>query len=447
MNHKFDLIIIKFKDLSDNENNDIHSLINKINLWGSIAIITENNEEYFLIENKLKDLIDITSFKINITDQKNLILIFNGTQKISFLNDVTDKYFKFLKARQLKPSKIGLAFLGKNNYENEKIILKDCVKNNFVYETWFRNEIWSGTYNSFSQIINESVFCMHDSEFIFWIHPRVNTTFEIIENLLVLLCSGYAFVSEVNFGLFGCSKQLFRKIGLMDERFIGGECEDLDWFFRLKMNNISFFERGNESICLPRVSSWGIFRGLSHTQFEEKWLRVGENQNYNSYTETDWTLSKDCETEKKLIDYKSRPDIEKTWLNCDHSFGKTWLADNAVKISFVKNEYLESEEFVNSTFLINVEENYIRFEFLCEKNLFIMATVHNKNGVVISGCRIKNNSFYMVPSSPLKENELYELRINFGQYRLTQFFVNKIPFNLKMDNFAIKIKNKKLKNF
>lgn len=434
----FDLVIIKYSDLKKDLKFNIEHFLKKINLWGSIFIVAENEEECCDLELTLNEFINITSFKLKSSEDKTLIILFNGFKKISFLNEKDTNYYNFIKARQLKPLNIGLAFLGKNHYDCEKKIIYDCSRN-FNLESWHRNDVWAGSYNSFSQIVNESLFSLPNSEFVFWIHPRTCANSDMIEELLLLLCSGYAFVSEINFGLFGCSKQLFRKIGMLDERFVGGECEDLDWFFRLKMHNLSFFERGNEKICVQRQSSWDVFRGLSHTQFEEKWLRVDENKNFNSYRTT-WTLSKHFEEEKKFNDKKHRFDIEKTWLDNNYSFGKTWLAEDTMLISIVENNFTEKEEIINSTLLIDIENETIKFEFFCEKLLFIMITVHNKNGVVIYGCRIKNNSWYKIPTSTLMPDEFYEIRVNYGQYRMAHFFVNKIPFHVSINDFAMKIK-------
>jgi hypothetical protein len=63
-----------------------------------------------------------------------------------------------------------------------------------------------------------------------------------VEDILTLLQSGYACATKYSEGFMGFTKQLFRKIGLFDERFLGGGYEDDDFVLRLKLADLAYFE-------------------------------------------------------------------------------------------------------------------------------------------------------------------------------------------------------------
>jgi len=63
---------------------------------------------------------------------------------------------------------------------------------------------------------------------------------ENIQKTVKLIEEGYAFVGMYRFGFFGFKKELFRKIGPMDERYVGGCWEDDDFYIRLREANLSF---------------------------------------------------------------------------------------------------------------------------------------------------------------------------------------------------------------
>jgi hypothetical protein len=114
--------------------------------------------------------------------------------------------------------------------EQEKELNK--LSSKYQIERWYRHERVEGNYVSFSQMVNDSIDDT-DSEFMLFCNQKTNITSEDIEFIIDKLSTGYCFASVVSFGFFGFSKELIRRIGMLDERFIGGEYEDDDFAVRL----------------------------------------------------------------------------------------------------------------------------------------------------------------------------------------------------------------------
>jgi hypothetical protein len=348
--------------------------------------------------------------------------------------------FKLLSGRKMKPKRITLAFIGKISQERHGEFLKECSEN-YEVEIWEREKNFDGFYNSFSQIINESVI-ESESEFIFWIHPRVTVNFEMLDSLVLLLCSGYAFASEINFGFFGCPKQLFRKIGMFDERFVGSEHEDTDWFFRMKFNGIPSFERGNHEICPDDAHVWGPLRGLGRTIFEEKWIRRFDDL-YTWEWPYNWCLSKFYENEKKLNDGKDNCKIESTWGDISISHGTSFIPRLSLSCNLHENIFEEDYEVIDSEIQIKLERNSLFVQFTCPEKTFVFVTAHDKSGKVATSMRIISNQWFSNPIKPINHNDSCEIRINCGQYRVFHGFLK--PGTEQNIKTGLKIKTQKLK--
>ena len=63
-----------------------------------------------------------------------------------------------------------------------------------------------------------------------------------IDKILNYINDGYGLVALYRFAFFGFFKELIRRIGFMDERYIGGGYEDCDFLRRLIEHNISYIE-------------------------------------------------------------------------------------------------------------------------------------------------------------------------------------------------------------
>jgi hypothetical protein len=96
-------------------------------------------------------------------------------------------------------------------------------------------------YASYSELINDSVVSS-PSEWVILINDRTHPTVESVKKMISLLESGFACVLLYNVGFMGFSKELIRKIGWWDQRFLFGGWEDRDWVWRLQKANLAIYE-------------------------------------------------------------------------------------------------------------------------------------------------------------------------------------------------------------
>jgi hypothetical protein len=118
-------------------------------------------------------------------------------------------------------------------------------------------------YESYSELINHSV-ATSSTEFIILINDRSHPTVEEVKKMLRLLEEGFACVLLYNVGFMGFSKELIRKIGWWDQRFIHGGWEDVDWVFRICEANLALYEsqesKYDQSWKSPLNFPWGSYR-------------------------------------------------------------------------------------------------------------------------------------------------------------------------------------------
>lgn len=109
-------------------------------------------------------------------------------------------------------------------------------------------------YPSFSKLVNDAIVLCPTEIMIFCSH-RVRPTPQNIQLLLDRIDAGYGLATLYRLGCFGFNKELIRKIGFFDERYLGGGYEDNDFYIRLQEANISYYE--DESIEYhPGESTW-----------------------------------------------------------------------------------------------------------------------------------------------------------------------------------------------
>ncbi len=123
-------------------------------------------------------------------------------------------------------------------------------------------------YPSFSKLVNE---CVHsaNTETVILMSDKVKPKETDVKKVLDLLDQGFGFVGLYRLAFFGFKKELFRKIGPFDERFVGGGYEDDDFYIRLKEANISMYIT-EEVEYERRESSWQFTEACKH--FLNKWL-------------------------------------------------------------------------------------------------------------------------------------------------------------------------------
>jgi len=122
-------------------------------------------------------------------------------------------------------------------------------------------------YPSFSKLINDCVI-ESPTEIIIICNDKARPRKEHIDKVLNLLEQGYGFAGLYAWGFFGFKKELFRRIGFMDERFIGGNYEDCDYLRRMMEADIAMY---NTFEIDYRVmgSGWDITKTKSH--YDKKW--------------------------------------------------------------------------------------------------------------------------------------------------------------------------------
>jgi len=120
---------------------------------------------------------------------------------------------------------------------------------------------------SFSKLVNT---CVESSptETIVMMSDKVRPNIDHLHKLLKLLEDGYAFVGLYRFAFFGFKKELFRRIGPMDEGYIGGEYEDDDYYFRLKEADLSLYLSHDVPYSIA-PSGWN--NSVSRKYFLKKW--------------------------------------------------------------------------------------------------------------------------------------------------------------------------------
>jgi GT2 family glycosyltransferase len=121
---------------------------------------------------------------------------------------------------------------------------------------------------SFSRLVN-SCAAKCNTEIVIMMSDKVLPRAEHVHKLLNLLNNGYGFVGLYRFAFFGFKKELFRKIGPMDERFVGGGFEDDDFYIRLKEANIAMYVT-HDVPYNTALSSWDQTR--TQEIFINKWI-------------------------------------------------------------------------------------------------------------------------------------------------------------------------------
>ena len=122
-------------------------------------------------------------------------------------------------------------------------------------------------YPSFAQLINHCIVAS-STEITLICNDKARPRIVDFEKTISLINEGYGFVGLFYFGFFGFKKELYRKIGPLDERFVGGNYEDCDFLRRSNEANIAWYG-SNEAPYLEGPSSW--MKGPSTQHFFNKW--------------------------------------------------------------------------------------------------------------------------------------------------------------------------------
>ena len=184
-------------------------------------------------------------------------------------------------------------------------------------------EFYDGTgMASFSKLVN-SCAAKCPTEIVLMMSDKVMPTSEDVKKAIVLLEKGYGFVALYRFAFFAFRKELFRKIGPMDERFVGGGYEDDDFYIRMKEANIAMYV--TEEVAYTKSgSSWDYSESVKH--FINKWI-----PNFNP----DVKLHHN-EIERRIPEmlhpYEFGPSVPTTFLDWSHTYSPPSKARKYTKI-------------------------------------------------------------------------------------------------------------------
>ncbi len=131
-------------------------------------------------------------------------------------------------------------------------------------------------FESFSKLINSCVAAC-PTEIVIIASYKVLPTNQDVLKLLDLINQGYAFVGLCNFRFFGFKKELFRRIGPLDERYLGGGFEDYDFCVRLAEANLAAYFT-TEVVCNHAPSSWGDY-SYGNKIWATKWRHTWQEGN------------------------------------------------------------------------------------------------------------------------------------------------------------------------
>jgi hypothetical protein len=140
----------------------------------------------------------------------------------------------------------------------------------------FMSEIFHApNYPSFSKVCNDAIMSAENEIVIICSH-KVRPTPADVTRTIDLINRGYGLVALFSFAFFGFRKELIRRVGFFDERFIGGGYEDCDAVRRISEAGISIYEeRSLKYIQTP--SSWDQSKTRAHflAKWEETWTESG----------------------------------------------------------------------------------------------------------------------------------------------------------------------------
>jgi hypothetical protein len=143
--------------------------------------------------------------------------------------------------------------------------------------------IFNGTgYPSFSKLINDCIISSPE-EVVIIVNHKIRATPLHIYKMIHLINKGFGLVGLQNFHFFGFKKDLIRKIGFFDERYIGGGCEDSDLVRRIIENRIAWWD-STETPVIQIPSAWNSSKALEfhHKKWKNGTLeRLLPDEKYN----------------------------------------------------------------------------------------------------------------------------------------------------------------------
>jgi len=218
----------------------------------------------------------------------------------------------------MKIKEITIALLcghDENIVKNQKEILKK-LEEKYIVKWNCRINRHPFAYSSYSKLINTTIDTS-ETEVMITINDRCIPAVNEVEKIINLLESGFACSFMYGMGFMGFTKSLIKKIGWMDERFLNGGWEDIDFIYRLKFNDLALYESRESNYDFNKTPSpLQVFDSCAKSQahFNQKY-KEQKNAVFKELPEEsyNYTLANDS------IDWNW-----KTWdesiLGVDHSF-------------------------------------------------------------------------------------------------------------------------------
>lgn len=284
-----------------------------------------------------------------------------------------------------KPKRIAICLISEDKeIANQQIEQLKDIEKFFSVEWCLRSDKFTGHYNSFSQIINEMVV-ETDAEFMVFIAKKVvNISVDHILSIIDDLTSGFCFSSIVNFGFFGTTKELFRRIGLMDERFIYGEYEDYDFYLRIKQLNKAINARFefDKYISYEHPMARGA---LSKSLFFNKWREI-DNVVYKIDK-----LSLEKQLPQKIKN-RHKDYLYQSWNSWEHSH-----KDHSIQHIFpfinnydISNDTLKTEQIFDNEAKLDIEtKDIFKISFYCNiptKIIWVLSKKLVDNNIINCFC-------------------------------------------------------------
>ena len=271
-----------------------------------------------------------------------------------------------------RPDRIAICFVdGNMDRTLEQVKQLEGIEEDFIVEWNYRASKFSGPYSNFSQLVNEAVV-ETQSEFMVFINPKTNINRSDVNTLIDDLCNGFAWSSICSFGFWATTKELFRRIGMMDERFIGSEYEDNDFAVRMKQFGKAINWRFELQKYPWRQPILPQMRGSTATLYPTKWHIVD-----GVYYRTD--QFREEKRLPKIIQDQGRLDIFNSWMDWSDT-----LSDRVSHVFREAGAAIVSDKIVNTskikaitTFRIEYVNESVKFVFYSDIPTKLMVTVTN----------------------------------------------------------------------
>jgi len=243
-----------------------------------------------------------------------------------------------------------------------------------------------------------------------FINPKTIVSVEDVNIIINDLCSGFAFSSICSFGFWGTTKELFRQIGMMDERFIGGEWEDNDFGLRIKQLDAAVNWRFDWSkYPFSHLTYKPSIKHISQSTYSMKWHIID-----GVYHRTDQIL------EEKLLPLEIRnnyrENIRNSWNKWNKSVGdRSSTVFNEVDAAIFSNKIAKSNMVKSSARLIfeQNDSNKIKITFLCNIPTSVNIVIVNAKPIGKEGTtyyankQIGSNQYYSFSFFPHE----YDIRV------------------------------------